>query len=111
MSDLFDTTSVRDHPQAWDALAERVVANATREWRSSGFEWLAHSRAAWVGGPLLLAGAMLFMASRVESSSTRSPSGEWSQALMPTDEMGKAISLPDGPPAIGVLLLGRPGGS
>jgi hypothetical protein len=111
MSDLFDTTRVRDDSEHWDALAERVASNAAREWNESGFEWLAHSRVTWVAASLLLAAALLSVVSPDESSSVWSRSPEWTQALAPADDVGRAVILPDSPPAIGTLLLRARGGA
>jgi hypothetical protein len=111
MSDLFDTTHVRDDPAHWDALTERVAANAARESKGGGFEWLAQSRAGWVTASLLLAAALLSMLSSAEKSSATSRSTEWAPALAPADDVGRAMLLPDGPPAIGALLLGDRGGA
>lgn len=110
MPDLFDTTQVRDDAAYWDALAERVAADAARESKAGGFDWFAHSRAGWVAASLLLAAALGFMVLPAEDSSARTFSAVWAQALAPADDVGRAIMLHDGPPAIGALLLGGPGG-
>lgn len=107
MSKFFDTGQVRDDAGYWDALAERVAAHATRESKSSGFEWLAHSRASWVAASLLLAAALSFMTLPLESTSARGLGAEWRKALAPADDVGRAIILNDDPPAIGALLLAR----
>jgi hypothetical protein len=109
--DLFDTTRVRDDPKHWDALAERVAANAVRESERGGFDWLARSRVGWVAACILLAVALLSTMLRRESSSGTSRRAEWRRVLAPADDVGKAIVLPEGPPAIGALLLGTRGGA
>ena len=105
-SDLFDTSDVRDDAGHWDALAERVAAHAARESNTGGFDWFAHSRASWVAASLLLAAALVFMVLPAENSPSRSFGAEWARALAPADDVGRAIILQDGPPAIGALLLG-----
>lgn len=110
MSDLFDTAQVRDDPGHWDALADRITANAARGSKGSGFDWLARSRAGWVAASLLLAASLSFMVLSDEDSSAASLGAEWAQALAPADDVGKAIVLRDGPPAIGALLLDDSGG-
>lgn len=110
MPDLFDTSEIRDDAGHWDALAERVVADAAREPIASGFDWFAHSRASWVATALLLAAALAFIVLPDENSSATRFSAEWAQVLTPADDLGKAIILPDGPPSIGALLLGGQGG-
>jgi hypothetical protein len=106
MPDLFDTRQISDDTRHWDALAERIAADAARESKGGGFEWFAHSRASWVAASLLLAAAVAFTVLSAEDSSARSFSAVWAQALAPADDVGRAIILPDGPPAIGALLLG-----
>ncbi len=110
MPDLFDTSQIRDDAGHWDALAERVAADAARGSEGSGFRWFAHSRVSWVAASLLLATALAFMVLPARTSSARSFSAEWAQALAPADDVGRAIVLHDGPPAIGALLLGGQGG-
>jgi len=106
MPDLFNTSQIPDDTRHWDALAERVAADAARESKGEGFEWFAHSRASWVAASLLLAAALAFMGLPVEDSSAKNFSAGWAQALAPADDVGRAIISHDGPPAIGALLLG-----
>ncbi|MGH7710744.1 MAG: hypothetical protein ACREOG_05645 [Gemmatimonadaceae bacterium] len=108
MSSLFDTTAIRDDAAHWDALAERIAANAARESTRSGFDWLARSRARWIAASLLLVAAVGFM--MLERASAKTLSAEWARAFAPRDEIGKAIVLYEAPPAIGALLLGGKGG-
>jgi hypothetical protein len=109
MSDLFETTQIRDEPEHWDALADRVAATAAREAKPSGFEWLANSRAGWVAASLLLAAALALTMVPVEDQSAGSVVPEWAQSLAPTDDAGKVMVMRDGPPAIGALLLNNQG--
>jgi hypothetical protein len=108
MIDLFDTTQVYDDDGYWDALAQRVAAAAVRESRRSGFERFAYSRASWVAALLLLGAALAFMVLTVDDQSATRYVSEWTQALAPADNVGRAIVFRDGPPAIGALLLGDP---
>lgn len=108
--DLFDTSRVRDDAGYWDALAERIAADAARvskEGWGGGFEWFAHSRASWVAASLVLAAAAAFLMLPSEASSTRNLNADWALALAPADDVGRALVLRDDPPAIGALLLGR----
>ena len=109
MSDLFDTTQVRDDPGHWDALARRVATTAARESRGSGFNWLANSRAGWIAASLLVAAVLAFIMLPSEDQSARSVVPEWAQSLAPKDDVGKVIALRDSPPAIGALLLDAQG--
>ena len=110
MPDLFDTTQVPDDAAYWDALAERVASHAARESNAGGFDWFVQSRASWVAASVLLAAALALMVLPDENSSAWSSRAEWAQALAPADDVGRAITLPDGPPAIGAMLLGDQGG-
>ena len=106
MRDLFDTRQIRDDPGDWDALAERVAANAARAGNGSGFEWFSHSRASWLAASLLLAVGVALLAGR---SSASTSGADWAQALGPADEVGRALVSQDGPPAIGALVLAGQG--
>ena len=110
MSDPFDRTEGRDDAGYWDALAERVAANAARESRENGLDWLARSRTGWIAASLLLVAALTFLMLPAETSAARSLGRAWAQALAPADDVGKAIILRDSPPAIGALLLAVGGG-
>src|SRR2546422_11385140 len=105
MSDLFDTSALRDESEHWDEIAERVARIATRKSKGSSVEWLAHSRAGWISACLLLSAALLSIFSEGENASAASRGAEWAQLLAPADEAGRAIVLPDRPPPIGALLL------
>jgi hypothetical protein len=107
MPEFFDTTRVADDPEHWNALAERMAATAARASKRGGIDWLSTSRAGWVAASLLLIAALALM-TPAESSSAKSFSEEWAQALAPADDVGKAIIVRDRPPAIGALLLADP---
>jgi hypothetical protein len=106
--ELFDTTRIPDDPAHWDALAERVTANAAREGRGA-LEWLAQSRAGWMAACLLLGAALFSMASA--ESATAAPSADWVRTLAPADGLGREMTTADEPPAIGELLARTPGGA
>jgi hypothetical protein len=110
MSDFFDTTQVRDDARHWDAVAERVAANAARQSKGRAFDWLAHSRAGWVAISFLSAAALALIVLPTDNSSVTSRSAEWVQALAPADDVARAIITRDAPPAIGALLLAWRGG-
>jgi hypothetical protein len=106
--ELFDTTPISDDPAHWNALAERVAANAAREGKG-GLEWLAQSRAGWVAACLLLGAALFSMASA--GSAAAAPSADWVRTLAPADGLGREMIIADDPPAIGELLSRTPGGA
>lgn len=103
MSDLFDTSKIRDQPEYWDALAERVTAHALRP--TSTFGQIAESRAGWVAAGLAVAAAIVLLL--LPANPSADVGVQWTAALAPTDGVGKAVTSPDRPPAIGALLLGE----
>jgi hypothetical protein len=105
MTDLFDTSCVRDEGEHWDEIAERVAGIAARKSNASSAEWLAHSRAGWISACLLLSVALLSIFTQTEKASAASRRAAWAQLLSPADEVGKGMVLPDRPPPIGALLL------
>lgn len=105
VADLFDTSEVPDDAMYWDALAERVAARAARQRSASAIEWLGHSRAGWIAAALLLAAALSLVTMPAVTSAERRFGTESARAIAPSDDVGKAIALDDGPPAIGALLL------
>lgn len=105
MAELFDTAQVRDDASYWDALAERVAEHAAHASTERALEWLGRSRASWVVASLLVAAALVLIVMPPSKSLAQSRSAEWTDAIAPTDEMGKAIGLPDRPPPIDALLL------
>ena len=105
MADLFDTASVPDDPQHWDALAVRIAAHASRQSEVTVFGWLASSPGSLLAACLLLGAALALALLPSESFAAKNRSVEWAKALAPTDEVGRAIILTDSPPAVGALLL------
>lgn len=105
----FDTTHIPDDARQWNALAERIAATAALRSKSGSLEWLATSRAGWVGASLLLVAALAMM-NPAESSPEQSVRGQWAEALAPADDVGKAILSRDSPPEIAALVLGEPRG-
>lgn len=106
---LFDTRSVRDDAEHWDALARRVAVDAARRSRSSALEWLARTRAIGIAAVLMLAVTALMLASQ-DRSTLRLRTGVWAEAFAPADGVGRAIVSAAGPPAIVALLFARRGG-
>ena len=105
MSELFDTAQVRDDPTYWNALAQRVAERAAHASTEQAFEWLGRSRASWVVASLLVAAGLALIMLSPNKSLAPSRIAEWTDAIAPTDEVGKAIGLPDRPPPIDALLL------
>jgi hypothetical protein len=118
MADLFDTRQIPDDDPHWDALAERVSANAAQQSvlesrarsGATGAGWLIRSRAGWIAASLMLAAALTWMALPTPAASPASLGPAWAEALAPADDVGRAIAIQDAPPSIGMLLLGPPPG-
>ena len=105
MADMFGTRQIRDEPKHWDALAARVALTAVQESRSSGFGWLTRSSAAWFVVPVALAtvaGSAIAMARQPPGPAVRL---DQAPLVEPSDDVGKAMTSRDRPPAIDALLL------
>jgi hypothetical protein len=101
--DPLETTEVLDDPEYWDRLARHVATVAIRAPRPGAFDWLANSRAVWVATFLLIAGVLTLTMRTDRQGQMRV---QWTEMLAPSDAVGQAIVVRDGPPAIGALLLG-----
>ena len=112
MSDLFDTRQIPDDASYWDALAERVAAQAARDDASGTvLDFFAHSRSSWIAASLLLAAGIAFMALPVQDLSPLSLAPSLSQPVTPADDLGRAIVSRDTPPPVGALLFAGPAGA
>jgi hypothetical protein len=107
MRDPFDTSQSNDSDSDahWDAVAARVTAQALRRSREGAFGWFARSRATLVAASILLVAALASMLPSAPPAAERAEV-EWAEALVPTDELGRAVARDGGPPAIDALLLG-----
>ena len=101
--DPLERTEIPDDPDHWDRLARRVATVAIRASRPSAFEWMANSRAVWVATCLLIAGVLTLTMGTDQQGQMRV---QWAEMLAPSDALGQAIVVRDGPPAIGALLIG-----
>lgn len=105
MSELFDTTHVRDDPEYWDAMSTRVAAGIARAQTPSLLDWLASPRAAW------LAASTVVAAFSIVVIWTPGPAAqviwEWTPVVAPADSVGKRITVADRPPDIELLLDDR----
>lgn len=102
MTEIFDTTDVRDDDAHWNALADHIAANAIAANRTRP---LAAPRALWVGVSLAFAASLVAMIVSAQRWAARDAAAV-SIALVPADDVGRAIALADAPPTIGELLLG-----
>jgi hypothetical protein len=98
-------TPIRDDPDYWDALAGRVAAAAAGGTATSGFDWLARSRAAWVAASLVAVAVVVITRLPADEPSAASFRTALVEVSTPSDDAGTTIVLRDRPPAIGVLLI------
>jgi hypothetical protein len=96
---------MHDDPEYWDALAERIATAAASASRRGGFKWLASSRAGWVVVCVLIVMVLTLSVLPVGPPAQTNMRAPWTEMLVPSDEVGRAIAVPDGPPPIGALLL------
>ncbi len=104
MPDLFDTSSIRDDAQYWDALARRVTSAAAG---GSDFGQFAASRTGWITASLFVAAALVLLLLPASSPFAGVASGGM-HVLAPSNALGRTIAAQDRAPAIGVLLLEAP---
>lgn len=102
MTEIFNTQSVRDDDAHWQALAERVAANAIAG-NDSGR--IAAPAALWMGVSLAFAASLALMIFSDRPASARDDAA-LRVALAPADDVGRALAVPDAPPKIGDLVLG-----
>ena len=103
MTEIFDTSNVRDDDAHWQSLADRVAANVIA---ANGSGRIATPAALWVGVSLAFAASLALMIFSGRSASVRDDAA-LRVALAPADDVGRALALPDAPPKIGDLVLGR----
>lgn len=103
MTELFDTTGVRDHDAQWEAMAERVAAHAMAQ---GGRVRFASSPVLWAGATLAFAASLLFM---VLWSAPATPRDDvpLRVAFAPEDDVGSALVSGDAPPLVGALMFQR----
>ena len=102
MDDLFDTSRIPDDPEHWDALAANVATRALRA--RSPILWLGEHKASWAAAALLMVASLLLAALQRQPAITTS-SAAWTEAMAPTDVVGRAIATRDHPPALGMLIF------
>lgn len=102
MTEIFDTAGLRDDNAHWNALADRVAARAIAASRSRA---PGAPRALWIGVSLAFAASLVAMLASGQRPASRDTAA-LNIALVPADDVGRAIALADAPPAIGALLLG-----
>jgi hypothetical protein len=105
MIDLFDTTSIQDSPEHWDALASRITSHVARN--ATTLDWLAHSRAGFIAACFTVAASLALLMSSSDPLSPRDASLAWMTALTPADDVAQAMLARQAPPAIESLLFPR----
>src|SRR5262249_17452968 len=105
MSELFDTSQVRDDAEHWDTVAERVMA-AVAQGRPALIEWLASPRIiALAACSIVVALSMLVL--RREGQPAGPTAQELAALLGPADPAGKIMTVADRPPEIERLVDSR----
>jgi len=105
--DLFDTAHIRDEPEHWDALAQRIMTSAVRASKRGAVSWLGSSRTAWVVVCLFVAAALVIVMLPADRAARVTQRSQWAEMVAPSDEVGQAIVVRESPPAVGALLLKR----
>ena len=103
--EFFDTHEVPDTPEHWDAFAERVARNISKP--ASSVEWLARSRAGWVGGLVALAASVVFLVAAQTSEKPQAAADEWTRALSPSDSVARIVLVSNRPPRLEALLFSQ----
>ena len=103
MTDLFDTSNVTDTPEYWASLSDRTAARAVGA--TSGVEWLARSRAGWIGAYTMLAASIVFLVFATSRNASSSSRDEWSGALAPSGDVARAMLTRAGPPRVESLVF------
>jgi hypothetical protein len=101
--ELFDTSKVTDTPEHWAAFAERIAERAVQP--PGSVEWLARSRAGWIGALAVLAASVVVLITSLSRERRNSTTDEWTRALVPEDSAARMVLLADGPPRLESLLL------
>ena len=102
MSEIFDTIGVPDDDAHWNALADRVTAAAIAANHTGRF---AAPRALWIGVSLAFAASLVAMIASGPRPALPDAAAI-SIALVPADDVGRAIALASAPPTVGDLVLG-----
>ena len=105
MSELFDTTELRDDSEHWDAMAERVAAAVVRAQTPSLLDWLASSRIVWLTAAIAVMTLLVLVLWEPEPSARATQT--WVPLIAPADSSGKIMTIADRPPAIETLLDNR----
>ena len=100
---FFDTSKLADTPEHWAAFAERIAQRAVPP--PTSVEWLARSRAGWIGALSVLAASIVVIATTSSRETRNSTSEEWRRALMPDDGAARIVLVADGPPRLESLLF------
>jgi hypothetical protein len=106
MNEIFDATDVPDDDAHWNALAARIAAGAIAANRTGRF---AAPRALWIGVSLAFAASLVAMIASGQRPAPRD-TATISIALVPADDVGRAIARADAPPTVGELVLGGAAG-
>lgn len=99
---LFDTSSIPDTPEYWDALTTRVRDTVAMHRTSS---WLARSRVSWISAALLAVAASLVLLFSKQLAPTPQPRDGVLLVLAPSDRVARSLGARDEPPSLIELLV------
>lgn len=102
MREPFDTSSVPETVEYWDALARRVTAAAVAAPAAS--RWLTRGSAPWVVAASLAFAASLVLALPAMRPAANATSAYSVVAIAPRDAVGRSFASPDAPPSVVELL-------
>lgn len=98
MQESFDTSSIPDTLEYWDALARRVTAAAVASPAAS--QWLTRGSAPWVAAASLVFAASLVLALFAIRPAARTTSVYSIAAIVPRDAVGRSFASRDAPPSV-----------
>lgn len=101
-SRLFDTSSIPDTPEYWDALSKRVQ-NAVAMQRTSS--WIARSGVSWISAASLAVAASLVLLLSKQLPPAPQPADGVLLVLVPSDRVARSLGARDEPPSLIELLV------
>ncbi|MBA2686305.1 MAG: hypothetical protein H0U66_17610 [Gemmatimonadaceae bacterium] len=101
-SRLFDTSSIPDTPEYWDALTKRVRDTVAMHRTSS---WIARSRVSWISAASLAVAASFVLLLSKQLTPAPQPTDGVLPVLVPSDRVARSLGARDEPPSLLELLL------
>ncbi|HEY7860060.1 MAG TPA: hypothetical protein VIB98_01405 [Gemmatimonadaceae bacterium] len=98
MHEPFDTTSIPETVEYWDALARRVTLAAVAAPAAS--QWLTRGGARWIAAASLVFAASLVLALLAVRPVATTSNAYFAAAILPRDAVGRSFASRDGPPSV-----------